>query len=164
MTNTKIFGALVVLPPGKGPGACAEPCKHAACAEARSFASMTCMVCGKPNGYGVPVYVYAGRHGHAECVEAAHARAVDALLADLVAIIVAQCRADAAATGRSAEGRAENPCEPATVGVPATAPRPDCAPGLHATAFSLPEIDIQVRIPLTVRRHPTKPKRKKKEE
>jgi hypothetical protein len=71
--DTVVCGALVVLPPGAHPGPCAADCDHAPCVEARSFASMTCMVCGKANGYGVPVYVYKDRHGHADCVEAAHA-------------------------------------------------------------------------------------------
>jgi len=49
---------------------------------------MACIVCGRPNGYGVPVYCFDERHGHADCLHAEHEEKLGAFvdgLADLVA-------------------------------------------------------------------------------
>ncbi|MBL8919901.1 MAG: hypothetical protein JNJ54_13625 [Myxococcaceae bacterium] len=82
------MGALSLLKPSVEH----ERCEHPRCVEVRRLAEVACQVCGRPNGYGVAIYPYRKRLGHAGCIDAAHENALHAFIKDLAELAVDQFR------------------------------------------------------------------------
>lgn len=76
------MGALCLLPPGKG-ALCATACEHEACRLVREIAAKACMLCKKELGFGVPIYCYPTRLGHADNLDEAYEQAVLRFAEDL---------------------------------------------------------------------------------
>lgn len=76
------MGALCLLPPGKG-ALCATACEHEACRLVREVAAKPCMLCKKELGFGVPIYCYPTRLGHADSLDEAYEQAVMCFAEDL---------------------------------------------------------------------------------
>lgn len=77
------MGAVSLLPPGTRTGPCASACDHKTCLASRKAAEALCQICCKPNGYGVAVYLYATKIGHAECLDEARKSTIKTFLAGL---------------------------------------------------------------------------------
>jgi hypothetical protein len=61
------MGWYTIAPPGSSTGPCVEACKHTDCAATRKQAEGSCLICGKPVGYDVPIYFTDDGIEHFKC-------------------------------------------------------------------------------------------------
>jgi hypothetical protein len=101
------------------------------------------LICGVPNGYQVPIYAYATRCGHADCIDKSHRLAmegaIDALIDLALKHAVQRMKHGSVSPGVAAEG--------------AKTPEPPPSKEVSAwTRYMRPEFDFEVVIPAVVSR------------
>jgi len=140
------MGALCLLPPGKG-ALCEGTCGHEACRLVREIAARPCMLCSKELGFGVPVYCYESRLGHADGFDDAHEKALQRFveaLARFAADLYLQGNLPIVNDDTAAVAVEQPRRRKARRRLTATADSSD----QHASRrYLLPEFDIQAEIP-----------------
>lgn len=100
-------GAFSLIPPADGCGPGTEPCAHPSCARARAAAEKPCAACGEPPGFGVAIYDYPKRHGHAACFDEGVFAGKKRFIEDLVKLAIDQFK-----EGKWPPTRLARPSEP----------------------------------------------------
>jgi hypothetical protein len=143
---TNLMGAVCLPAPGGSCGPCTDACEHVHCGIIRTLAARPCPFCGEPNGFKTALYAYATRCGHADCIDGAYQKAIEAFVAALAHLLAEDLMRRIRDGSLSNEPRSDE----AQLGSPPHRSR--SGEESSSERYMLPEFDIDLVVPTVGKR------------